>query len=129
MSEISSPKSAKVFKCVKPTFDKGKRVKTLVRTDRLVAGLQYVKEAGENSLQTHEQMDGIYVVVKGRAKFYGEGDVVIGEIGESEGILISRGYPYWFESTGDEMLELLLVHAFDRAMGNVRDQEADRVDF
>lgn len=72
-------------------------------------------------------MDGVYYVVKGRAKFYGEGDVVIGDVGPNEGMLITRGFKYWFESTGDEALQILLVHAFDRSM-NADQIDNDRVD-
>jgi mannose-6-phosphate isomerase-like protein (cupin superfamily) len=128
MSTVTGPASAKVFKCIEPEFDKGKRVITLARTDRLWAGIQYVKEGGENNLHSHSHMDGIYFVIKGRAKFYGEGDVLIGDVGPNEGMLITRGYPYWFESVGEEALELLLVDAFDRSMSDPKTVDADRVD-
>jgi mannose-6-phosphate isomerase-like protein (cupin superfamily) len=128
MSKLTPPASAVKFKCVEPEFDKGKRVFTLALTDRLSAGVQYIKEGGENNLHSHNYMDGIYFVVKGRARFYGEGDAVIGEVGSNEGMLITRGFKYWFESIGDEALQLLLVHAFDRAMTSSKEIDSDRVD-
>jgi mannose-6-phosphate isomerase-like protein (cupin superfamily) len=90
--------------------------------------MQYVKEGGENNLHSHRFMDGVYFCVKGRARFYGENDVVIGEVGPDEGMVITRGYRYWFESCGDEALELLLVQCFDRPMKEQKEVDDDRVD-
>lgn len=53
------------------------------------------------------------MVLAGCVKFYGPGDVLIGEFGKHEGILIPRGEQYWFESSGDEDLEILQMAAFE----------------
>lgn len=50
---------------------------------------------------------------KGRARFYDENDQVIGDLGPMQGILIEHNFPYWFEGTGDELLEILHVAARD----------------
>lgn len=128
MSQLTPPESMAAFKCIKPEFKKGKRVITLARTDRLWAGVQYVKEGGENNLHSHSYMDGVYFVIKGRVRFYGDNDVVLGEAGPNEGFVISRGFRYWFESCGDEALELLLVQCFDRAMASEKEVDDDRID-
>ena len=128
MTELTRPENFASFKCIKPEFAKGKRVISLARTDRLWAGMQYVKEGGENNLHSHNYMDGVYFVVKGRARFYGDNDVVIAEVGPNEGMVIARGFRYWFESCGDEALELLLVQCFDRALKTQEEVDDDRVD-
>jgi mannose-6-phosphate isomerase-like protein (cupin superfamily) len=128
MTEMTPQESFTSFKCIQPDFAKGKRVISLARTDRLWAGMQYVREGGENNLHSHNYMDGVYFVVKGRARFYGENDVVLGEVGANEGMVISRGLRYWFESCGEETLELLLVQCFDRSMGTQEEVDDDRVD-
>src|SRR5258707_1303644 len=49
---------------------------------------------------------------KGRVRFYGPDDVLIGEFGPHEGTITSRYARYWFENCGDEDLELLQVTAY-----------------
>ena len=60
------------------------------------------------------------MVLRGRARYYGPGDEVLGEFGVHEGIVMPRGAQYWFESVGGEELELLQVVAFDRDVKNER---------
>lgn len=94
----------------------GKFVVRLARTDRMLANVQVLKNGGETNLHTHHHLDGFWMVLKGRARFYGEGDAVIADLGEKEGILIPRHFKYWFESVGDEVLEILQVESADIAM-------------
>ena len=48
----------------------------------------------------------------------GAGDKLIAEIAEHEGVFVPRNVPYWFESVGDELLELLQVEAIDKTVKN-----------
>ena len=64
-------------------------------------------------MQTHKHLDGFWMVLKGRARFNTEGDVVIAETGPLEGVLLPRGYKYWLEKVGEEDLEMLQVESFD----------------
>jgi hypothetical protein len=57
-------------------------------------------------------------------KFYGEGDKLIAELKKTEGILIPRGFKYWFESASDEALEIIRVAARDQNTENKRVSEA-----
>ena len=59
-------------------------------------------------------------MIKGKARFYGEGDIIIGELAPLEGINIPPGFPYWFESVGDETLEILQVESIDKTVKNNR---------
>ena len=68
--------------------------------------MQVLQEGGENNMHAHPAQDGIWIVLKGRVKFYGKGDVVLAELGPLQGIHIPRGFYYWFESSSPEMLEI-----------------------
>jgi mannose-6-phosphate isomerase-like protein (cupin superfamily) len=121
---------AQVFKYDKPADSpRSKSVVRLARTDYLNAHVQVVKEGGENNLHSHPNQDGFYYVLAGRARFYGEGDTVLAEVGKNEGVLIPKNFPYWFESSGTEPLELLLVHANSKPMKSERESMASRVDY
>jgi mannose-6-phosphate isomerase-like protein (cupin superfamily) len=101
-----------VFKYETPQTDgTGKVHSFLCRSDILSAGIQLVTDGGETNLHAHGGNDGFWFVLSGRARFYGEGDVVIADVGKHEGILIPRGFPYWFEKAGDEPLEIMRVGA------------------
>ena len=90
----------------------------LVRSDTMIAMVQIIKHGGEQELHSHGALDGCWFVLKGRAKFYGEGDVVIGDLGPHEGIFIPKNFLYWFEAVGDEPLELLQVESKDKTVPN-----------
>ena len=84
----------------------------LGRGDYIKAGVQIVKKAGgENNLHYHTNSDSFWMVLKGRVKFYGPGDVLFGEYGPQEGIFTPVFSRYWFENAGEEDLEILHVTA------------------
>jgi mannose-6-phosphate isomerase-like protein (cupin superfamily) len=108
-----------VFRYRRPDALKTKRgIAPLVRSDILFSAVQVIREGGENSLHSHSAMDGFWFVLRGRARFYGAGDTLIAEIGQHEGVFVPRNVPYWFESAGDELLELLQVEAIDKTVKN-----------
>jgi mannose-6-phosphate isomerase-like protein (cupin superfamily) len=82
--------------------------------------VQIVKDGGENNLHTHTGEDAFWYVISGAVKFYGEGDKLVGEYKKGEGVLIPRGYKYWFESAANEPLEILRVTAKDQNAENKR---------
>ena len=91
----------------------GKGFIALSRTDIMKGVVQVVKKhGGENNLHYHTRMDTFWMVLKGRVRFYGPGDVVLGEFGPHEGMVTPRFCRYWFENIGDEDLELLQVAAY-----------------
>ncbi|MBL0422425.1 cupin domain-containing protein [Ramlibacter sp. AW1] len=111
---------AKVFRYVKPELDRVKGVVVLARSDIMLAAVQLVKKGGENNLHSHSAMDGLWFVLKGRVRFYGEKDVLLGEFGPHEGVFIPRGVSYWFESSSDEVLEILQVESFVKGAAGKR---------
>ena len=139
----TSPGSASTSKASKPLAIRGARrvcfatavrnelktkrgIAPLARSDILFSAVQIIREGGENSLHSHSAMDGFWFVLRGRARFYGAGDKLIGEIGQHEGVFVPRNVPYWFESVGDELLELLQVEAIDKTVKNTLTRHAPK---
>ena len=90
------------------------KANTMIAKGNLVrAMVQVVREGGENNLHYHAKVDGFWFVLKGKARFYGPGDTLIAEVAPHEGVVIPQYARYWFEKTGEEDLEILLVQAFD----------------
>lgn len=115
------PRAPQRFSYSKPEGGQAaKAIVSLCQTDILRGAVQVVTEGGDNNLHSHTGMDGFWMVLKGRVRFYGPGDEVLGEFGMHEGIAMPRNAQYWFESCGDEDLELLQVVAFDREVKNAR---------
>ncbi|MBU24851.1 MAG: hypothetical protein CMD99_02350 [Gammaproteobacteria bacterium] len=108
--------SYQVFKYEKPCDMPGsKAIVQLAGSDIIRGRVQVVREGGENNLHSHRGMDGFWMVLAGRVRFYGPANVVIGEFGKHEGILIPRGEQYWFESASDdEELEILQMAGFEK---------------
>jgi len=113
-------KETKVFRYQSPEFEGVKKSTLVCSSDLMRVMVQEVREGGENNLHSHTGEDAFWFVIKGVVKFYGEGDKVLGEFGQNEGILIPRGFNYWFESASDEPLEILRVSARDQSIQNKR---------
>jgi len=112
--------AAKVVSFQPPVVRNGKGMTLLAKSDIMIAAVQTITEGGENNLHSHSAMDGLWFVLKGRARFYTTGNAVIGDIGPRECIFIPRDFPYWFEASGDEVLEILQVEAIDKGIKNTR---------
>ena len=102
------------FSYAKPdSVNTGKGFINLGRKDIVRGVVQIVKKhGGENNLHYHTTSATFWMVLKGRVRFYGPGDVVIGEFGPHEGTITPRYARYWFENVGEEDLEILQVSAF-----------------
>lgn len=121
--------SYQVFKYEKPDdMPGGKAIVQLAGSDVIRGRVQVVREGGENNLHSHRGMDGFWMVLSGRVRFYGPEDVLIGDFGKYEGILIPRGEQYWFESASDEELEILQMAGFEMGTNVERvDAEAQKL--
>ena len=97
-----------------------KAIVSLCQTDIIRGAVQIVREGGDNNLHSHTGMDGFWMVLKGRVRWWGPDEELLGEFGVHEGIVMPRNARYWFESIGEEPLELLQVVAFDRSVANRR---------
>ena len=128
MSDTKEPR-AQIINYSKPeNQDVPKTVTLLARSDIVFAAVQNLLEGGENNLHHHKYQDGFWFVLSGRVRFYTVDDEVVGEFGRHQGVLVERGFPYWFESVGEEPLELLQVEASNRPMKTPAEIKNDRVD-
>lgn len=114
------PQEPKEFRHKSPEFEGVKKTWQVCNSDLMKVQIQVVKSGGENNLHTHTGEDAFWYVISGAVKFYGEGDALVGEYGKGEGVLIPRGYKYWFESASQEPLEILRVTAKDQNIDNKR---------
>ena len=103
-----------MFSYSKPDeVNKGKGMVQLGRNDIVRGVVQVVKKhGGENNMHYHTDISSFWMVLKGRVRFYGPEDVVLGEFGPHEGMIKPRYSRYWFENIVDEELEILQVSAF-----------------
>jgi mannose-6-phosphate isomerase-like protein (cupin superfamily) len=87
----------------------------LAKTESVRAVVQIVKKnGGENNLHYHTNSDSFWMVLKGRVRFYGPDNKLIGEFGPQEGTATPRFSRYWFENAGEEDAELLQVSALTK---------------
>ncbi len=102
------------FNYVRPSgVNSGKGRVDLGKKDIIRGVVQVVKKnGGENNLHYHSRSASFWMVLKGRVRFYGPGDAVIGEFGPNEGTVTPRYSRYWFENVGDDDLEILQVMAY-----------------
>lgn len=118
------------FSYAKPDSGGGKAMVRLARSEVIKSWVQVVKKnGGENNLHYHRNTDTFWMVLKGRVRFYGPDDVVIGEFGPYEGTITPQYSRYWFENVGDDDLELLQVAAYrDGTQGARIDVSAQKLD-
>lgn len=132
LTQESNGKQLKVtvFGYESPTdLQKPKSIVRLCRSDIIYSTVQVLQEGGENNLHAHSAQDGVWIVLKGRAKFYGKDNALLAELGPMQGVHIPRGFYYWFEKAGPEVLELLQVESIDKTIENRRLDATPRKDF
>jgi mannose-6-phosphate isomerase-like protein (cupin superfamily) len=81
----------------------------MCKSPTLSSKVLVIEPGTHNSAHAHGDEDAHYFVLRGRVRFYGDGDDVEAELGPNDGLLMPHGRPYWFESSGDEPLEMLRV--------------------
>ena len=115
------------FHYEKPNVTTEKGSMKLCQSDILKTAVQIVRSGGGNNLHSHAAADTCWLVLKGRARFYGEGDEIIGEFGPMEGLMTPRGTQYWFESAIEgEDLELLQAAAKLKGEKDIRTNHVER---
>ncbi|MDX1485537.1 MAG: cupin domain-containing protein [Alphaproteobacteria bacterium] len=104
---------AATYRYAKPEkFDTARAAVKLAETDLLRARVVVLKPGqGENNLHYHTGSDSFWMVLRGRAAFYGPGDEPIGEFGPLQGTTTPRFFRYWFKNAGTEDLEMLHLFA------------------
>lgn len=127
-SALDDPSKLKAFHFTSPDPVQPKMMTWLARTDRMFCTVQTISKGGENNLHSHTHHDGFWFVLRGRARFYSGLTDVFAEVGPHEGVLVPRGVQYWFESVGEETLDILQIECADRAYGSKEESMADRID-
>ncbi len=102
-----------IFQVRTQLLSKGRSDYTLARTEAMSVRIKCYAQGGENVLHTHPGQDHTFVVLAGRAKFYGiDGEVT--ELTRNQGILLPEGFYHYFSSCGDEPLVMLRISAEKR---------------
>jgi mannose-6-phosphate isomerase-like protein (cupin superfamily) len=118
-SRVETSNKFQRFSYSRPTLQIGKSraAVRLALTDLLFAIVQVIEEGGESVMHSHAAMDGLWLVLKGRARFH-DGDNNAYEFGPMEGLCIPHNTRYWFEKVGTEALEILQCDARDPTKKN-----------
>jgi mannose-6-phosphate isomerase-like protein (cupin superfamily) len=127
--EHSSPTGATVFRFEAQELRHDRAVKVLCHSDLMLGAAQTIRAGGENNLHAHEYLDGVWFVLSGRARFYTTDDELVADLGPREGVLIPRLFPYWFESSGDEALEILQIEASVKPVDSLRGFGEGRINY
>ena len=102
-----------IFKVRTQLLSQGRSDYTLARTKAMSIRIKCYAQGGENALHTHPGQDHTFIVMAGKAKFYGvDGEVT--ELTRNQGILIPEGFYHYFSSCGDEPLVMLRISAEKR---------------
>ena len=99
------------------TYSGRKAIVKLTSSERSAIAIHCLGQGGENNLHFHSGVDITWMVLKGRARFYGPGEEIRGEFGPIEGLVIPAGARYWFESCGEDDLELLQIKTYTKGRG------------
>ena len=78
-------------------------------SDAVISTVQIFPKGTGNKLHIHPAQDGYWLVLAGRAHFYGEGEVLLADLGKYDGTFVPHGTRYHFVCGGDEPLEILRV--------------------
>ncbi len=81
----------------------------LIYNETVISTVQVMEKGQGNKLHYHNDQDGYWLILGGLARFHGEGDALLGDLGPFEGIFIPHHTRYWFESIDDEPLQILRV--------------------
>lgn len=87
----------------------------LAKTDSCSATILVLRDGYKASHHYHPNQDGIWVVLKGRVRFFGGADErVTGEFGPYEGIKQPENSRYGFEAVGGEEAWLMQIAGFPK---------------
>ena len=116
LQKIAKPWDGK--ESVKPVFfsmhaqllDAGNTEEPLAVGEHLWLKIKVYAKGGENKLHAHPHQDHSFIVLDGRARFYGpRGEKR--ELSRNDGIFLPAGAYYWFETISEEPLVLLRAGA------------------
>jgi len=83
------------------------------KQDMLRIDVQKIKEGGETNMHSHAGVDSAWLVLGGVARFHGFEESDTHDLALNEGIFIPKATLHWFESIGDDPLEMIHIAARD----------------
>lgn len=104
----TDPLKPQMFRMATRLPREGRAAALLGATDRMWLNMKAYAEGGENVLHAHTNEDHSFIIMAGRATFYGP-DGEIATLGRNEGILLPRGATYRFHAEEGEPLVILRV--------------------
>ena len=81
----------------------------LVSNVNVISTVQVMQKGEGNKSHMHRDQDGYWFILGGTARFHGVGEEILADLNKHEGIYVPHDTRYWFESVGDEPLEILRV--------------------
>jgi mannose-6-phosphate isomerase-like protein (cupin superfamily) len=110
MIKESSPPVPQFHKLRAQLPSKGATDIPYAATDRLWVVLKTYASGGENELHAHPNEDHIFLIMQGRAEFYGPNEETR-ILGHNEFVLLPRGTYYYFKSIDSQPLVMLRIGA------------------
>jgi len=93
-----------------PLPEAGRTNQVLAASKMMSVVLKTYAEGGENELHAHINEDHCFVILQGKALFYGPNGETR-EVGRNDCVLLPRGSLYWFRAEGGEPLVMLRIGA------------------
>ena len=90
--------------------EQGRTNQVLSATPRMNVVLKTYASGGENELHAHTNEDHTFVILQGKALFYGPHDERR-EVAKNDCVMIPRGAYYWFHAVEGEPLVMLRIGA------------------
>lgn len=107
------------YKMPESAVGEPKTIVDIAPTEVVSVSVQVVNNGGETVLHSHNGEDVVWLVLGGQVAFYDdEGKKIL--LGKHDFIVVPSGTQNWFESVGDEPLEIARVAARDLRVPSTR---------
>lgn len=113
--DFSETPPPEFFKLRIELMDEGSHRRVLADTGNLQLKIRcYAAGGGENAMHAHHGQDHSFIILQGRARYFGpRGEVR--ELARNDGIMLPAGCYYCFENAGDEPLVVLRIESITKA--------------
>ena len=109
-SPVCTGTQPKFFSLKAQLLADGRSVVPLAETESLWSWIKVYASGGENVLHAHTNEDHMFIILAGRARFFGPNGEAR-ELGRNDGLMLPAGTLYHFNACSDEPLVLLRVGA------------------
>jgi len=98
----------KFFKLKAQLLDDGRSIIPLAETENMWAWMKVFASGGENIIHAHTNEDHMFIILAGRAIFYGPNGEEK-EVGCNDGLMLPAGTLYRFHASSDEPLVIVRI--------------------